>query len=82
MIKPSTKMSYQSIKQAVSKLPANQRIRLLQELEKQTRQERWDQIVSKVRARAAKDSISEEEINRICEQTRQQLYEQRTQGRH
>lgn len=77
MTKPELDLGIEVIKYTFEKLPIPERIRLVEELERETRSQRWGQIVSKIRGRAAKRPISQKEINRICEETRRQLYEKR-----
>lgn len=80
MTKPELDLGIEVIKYTFDKLPAQDKLRVVEELERETRKQRWDQIISKVRDRAAKKPISQREINRICEEVRQQLYEKRIKG--
>lgn len=77
MTKPELDLGIEVIKYTFDKLPMPDRIKLVEELERETRKQRWNQVISKVKVRAAKKPISQKEINRICEETRQQLYEKR-----
>lgn len=77
MTKPEVDLGIEVIKYTFEKLPPQDRIRLVQELERETRKQRWNQIISKARQRVQKRPISQKEINRICEEVRQQLYEKR-----
>lgn len=78
MTKPELDLGIEVIKYTFDKLPVRDRIRLVEELERETRKQRWGQIISKVRGRTAKMPISQREINSICEEVRQQLYDKRT----
>ena len=77
MTKPELDLGIEVIKYTFDKLPMLDKIRLVEDLEKQTRRQRWNQVVSKVRERASRKPISQAEINQICEEVRQQLYEKR-----
>lgn len=77
MTKPELDLGIEVIKYTFDKLPIPDRIRLVEELGRETRKQRWNQVVSKVRSRSAKLPISQREINRICQEVRQQLYEKR-----
>ena len=70
-------MSLTKIRKAVKNLPVEQRIKLLEELEKSTWQERMRKTVARIRARAKKDPISDEEIRQIVEDVRQENHEKR-----
>ncbi len=65
------------VEKLVEKLNINQKIRLVRKLEEETWQKRMKQIVANVRQRAKKNPISRKEITRICEDVRQELYEER-----
>ena len=80
MTKPELDLGIEVIKYTFDKLPAQDRIRLVEELERETRKERWDTLITKIRSRFKKNPISQKEITRICEETRQQLYDKRTKG--
>ncbi|MBI3617817.1 MAG: hypothetical protein HY210_06335 [Candidatus Omnitrophica bacterium] len=77
MTKQEVDLGVEVIKYTFDKLPIPDRIRVVEELERETRRQRWDQVVSRVRSRAAKNPISQKEINRICEEVRQRNYEKR-----
>lgn len=73
MTKPELDLGIEVIKYTFERLPIPDRIRLVEELERETRKQRWGQVVSKIRNRFAKRPISQREINRICEEVRQPL---------
>ena len=77
MTKQEVGLGVEVIKYTFDKLPIPDRIRVVEELERETRRQRWDQVVSRVRSRVAKSPISQREINRICEEVRQRNYEKR-----
>lgn len=78
MTKPELDLGIEVIKYTFERLPVPARIRVVEELERETRKQRWNQVISNIRSRAAKRPISQKMINRICEETRQKLYEKRT----
>lgn len=78
MTKPELDLGIEVIKYTFDKLPIRDRIKLVEQLERETRKQRWGQIIPKIRSRSAKRPISQREINRICEEVRQQLYDKRT----
>ena len=71
------KMKFEEIRKAVKRLPMRQRIRLAEELNKDTWQKQFAALLKEIRAGARKHPISQKEINKICEETRQELYDQR-----
>ena len=78
MTKAELDLGIEVIKYTFEKLPPEDKLRVVQDLEKETRRQRWNRVIAKVRARAAKSPILQREINLLCEKTRQQLYEKRT----
>lgn len=42
----------------------------------------FDQLVSRMRANAKKNKITQKDIDRVCEEVRQELYEKRLKSRH
>ena len=77
MSKITIELAPEQIKEAFEKLPTKEKIRLVGEFERETREERWDVLVSRIRLRFRKTPISQKEINRICEEVRKDLYEKR-----
>lgn len=78
MTKPELDLGIEVIKYTFERLPMQDRIRLVEELERETRKQRWSRVISKVRNRIVKKPIAQREITRVCEEVRQQLYEKRT----
>jgi len=78
MAKVTIDLAPEQIKEAFEKLPTKEKVRLIEEFEKATRRLRWEALIAKIRARAKKSPISQKEINRVCEEVRQELYEERT----
>jgi len=63
------------IKEVFKRLPSRERINLVEELIRQTRKERWENLFQDVRGRIKKHPISDQEIQRICEEVRKKHYE-------
>lgn len=77
---PTIEIKIDQLKKAFRSLSSKNKIKLVEELERETRRTRWDNLVAKIRKRVSKNPISQKEINQICEETRQKLYEKRTKG--
>ncbi|MFH1777374.1 MAG: hypothetical protein ABH952_07450 [Candidatus Omnitrophota bacterium] len=77
MAKITLEIDSRQVEALVEKLPTDEKIHLVQRLEEETWPDRIKQIVSNIRRRAKKNPISEEEITRICEDVRQELYEEK-----
>ena len=59
------------------KLPPRQKIKVIQKLEKETREERWDALTEKLSRRFRTHPISDEEITQIVNEVRQERYDRR-----
>lgn len=66
----------------IKQLPLDDKIRIFKVLEKETWARRLDEVVSRIRKRFKQNPISNKEIIRICEVTRQRLYNERTKSRN
>ena len=75
MTKTEVAWNAQPLERAVERLPLPIKIRLVERLERATWAKRLDTIVQAVRQRAKRHPISDDEITRICEDTRQAHYE-------
>jgi len=71
----SIRIDVKQIENVIKQMNINEKLKLFNELEKETRRERWNELVSKIRERYKKNPISDKEINRTCEEVRQQMYE-------
>ena len=80
MIKIATKFGPKEIEEAFDRLSTKEKLEMVETFERKTRKERWDALLKNIRSRARKNPISQKEINRICEQARQELYERKTQS--
>jgi hypothetical protein len=74
---PMIEIATEQLKEAFRRLPAKEKIKLVEDLEKETRRSRWQALISRIRKRAAVNSLSQKEINRTCEEVRKMLYEKR-----
>ena len=61
--------------QLVERLNDPAKLRLAEQLDRQTRRARWEPLVRKMRARFAKNPLSAREIRQVCEQVRQERFE-------
>ena len=70
-------ISYEQIRKAIKKLSIKQRVKLTKELERQTWEERFKEIFTRVNAKAKKDPdpVSDDELKRIVDNVRQGIYE-------
>lgn len=70
------------VEDLVDKLSIQDKIKLVRRLENETWASRLDEVVLRIRRRFKQNPISDKEIRRICEQTRQRIYNERTKGRN
>ena len=73
-------INYQQILKAVRSLPLKERARLAREIQKDTIREQWRQIRSEIMS-APKAKISRNEVKRIIDGTREEIYAQSRSGR-
>ena len=71
----------QLAEQLVTRLNESAKLRLVQQLERQTRRARWKPLVVKMRQRFAQRPLSALEIRRLCETVRQEQFEHRQRAR-
>ncbi len=77
MTKAEADLGVEVIQYTFQRLPLEERIWVVEQLQKQTRKARWNQITAKIRERAVRSRISQKEIDTICEGVRKQLYGKR-----
>ena len=70
-------MSLSKIRKEINKLSADKRLKLIEDLNRRTWKDQFKRLLSKIDERVAKNPISEEEVNRLVEQARQEYYEKR-----
>ena len=61
--------------QLVTRLDEPAKLRLVQQLERETRRARWEPLVAAMRRRFAKHPLSARAIRALCETVRQEHYE-------
>lgn len=66
----SAKEAEQLAEQLVARLDAPAKLRLVAQLERETRRARWEPLVLKMRRRFAQRPLSALQIRRVCEQVR------------
>ena len=77
----SSKQAEQLAVQLVTRLDESAKLRLVQQLERQTRRARWEPLVLKMRQRFAQRPLSPLQIRRLCETVRQEQFEHRQRAR-
>lgn len=80
--KVTLELNPKEVEKLVEKLSIEDKIRLVRRLENETWAKRLDEVVSRIRKRFKRNPISDREIRRICEETRQRLYNERTKSRN
>ena len=65
------------VEELINKLSIEDKIKLVRKLENETWARRLDEVVFRIRKRFKKNPISDKEIQQICEETRQRLYNER-----
>lgn len=81
-IATEVEVGVKQIKEAIEQLGPKQKIRLAQELEKESLRERFWEVVQAIRKRAKNHPISQRQINRVCKKVRQRLYDERNRSRN
>lgn len=71
-----------AVEQLVDKLSMDDKIRLVRKLENETWARRLDEVIFRIRKRFKQARMSDKEILRICEETRQKFYNERIKGRN
>lgn len=80
--KVTLELNPNEVEKLVEKLSIKDKLRLVRKLEKETWAKRLDEVVSRIRKRFRQAPISDKEIRRICEETRQRLYNERIKSRY
>lgn len=80
--KVTLELNPKEVEELVEKLSIEDKIRLVRRLENETWAKRLDEVVSRIRKRFKRNPISDREIRRICEETHQRLYNERTKSRN
>ncbi|MFH0795621.1 MAG: hypothetical protein V2A65_01010 [Candidatus Omnitrophota bacterium] len=81
MGKVMVEIDTKQVESVIEQLDVAEKLKLLKRLERETRRERWTELVSGIRKRYKEGTpIFDEEITRICEEVRQERYERNTKG--
>ena len=72
-----SEIKFEQIRRAVKRLPIAQRLRLVEELERQTWKIRFRKMFSDIDARRKKYPISQKEINEVVAEARREYYAKR-----
>lgn len=75
MAKVAVELDLKQIESAIASLDVPEKIKLVRKLERETRRQRWDSLIAKIRERFRKNPISDAEITALSEEVRQQRYE-------
>lgn len=78
MAKALHELTFKQIETAIEKLPLEQQ----QELARRLWVMRFEKLSEKMRRAAKKNKITQKDIDRVCEDVRQELYEKRLKSRH
>ena len=70
------------VEELVEKLSIQDKIRIVRKLQQETWAKRLDDVVFRIRKHFKQNPISDKEITRICEETRQRLYNERVKSRN
>lgn len=62
------------VEELVERLPIQEKIKLAAQLDRETWDIRFNELIRKIRQRAKKSSISEKGIRRACQRVRTRLY--------
>lgn len=77
----SAKEAEELAEQLVSRLETPAKLRLAEQLDRQTRRVRWEPLVLKMRRRFARRPFSWRELRRVCEEVRQEQFERESRAR-
>ena len=64
------------------KLTPAERIQLFRKVEPTMRRQRLDELLKRIRRQTAQHAISDKGLKRICDEVRQELYDERAPRRH
>lgn len=77
MAKAVQDLTFKQIENAVNRLDTKSKMKLIEKMiPRQTRKERWGPLVERIRQNFAQNPISDEEIRAICEEVREELYDE------
>ncbi|MFH2031248.1 MAG: hypothetical protein ABIJ40_11625 [Bacteroidota bacterium] len=82
MVKAIIEIDSKQIESAIDQLSPSEKLRIVRKLERETRRNRWSDLISRINYRCTKNPITEKEIFKVCEETRQKRYERSSKGRY
>ena len=72
----------EAVERLVDELSPSEKLRVYHKVEQATQRERLDALLKRIRHQASKHPISDEELKRLCDEVRQEFYEERARVRH
>ena len=72
----------EAVERLVEELTPAEQLRVYHKVEATTHQERLQELLSRIRRRTARMPLSEQRLKQICDEVRQELYEERSRIRH
>ena len=70
----------EAVERLVDVLSPQEKLRICEKLEGETQVQRLDALLKRIRLQTARRPISERRLQQLCDEVRQELYEERTQG--
>ena len=72
----------EAVELLVTELTPAERVQLFRKVEPTMRRQRLEGLLKRIRRQAAQHPISDRELKRICDEVRQELYDERPVHRH
>ena len=72
MTKPELDLGIEVIKYTFDRLPAQAKIKVIEELERETWAQRLDTVVRRLRSQARKAKVTNQDIDKICEEVKRE----------
>lgn len=72
---PQVMSNISEVEKAIKQLPVKEKIKIFEKLGKETRKERWGNLLNRLEQRYKQYPISEKEITNICKEVRKNRYE-------
>ena len=82
MSKVTPDLAMEVIEYTFDRLNSDDKLLVMDKLQRKTRKQRWTPLINKIRSRVKKSPISPEEIIAACEDVRQKRYARKTHSRH
>ena len=68
------------IEKAIKNLNFEDKVKILKKLARETRKERWGNLICQIRKKVKENPIRDEDIREICEIVRNRIYEKKVKG--